>query len=173
MADASHFIAQTKPWAERYAFEFLTNRRPYSNAKFDVYWPRIVAKVRHARRERWVEQSFLSRLLFVRDDGRGTDELRSAPGVSHLLKFRVPQSAIDEMRGREVGGYVCLPEVTREPYRFKLGDRIRVPVPSLAGDVPLTALFQYKTSDTRAMVFVEMFRGMQRTEVDLDRIELV
>lgn len=170
--DGRYFVVQTKPWSERYALDFLSNARPYSEARFSVYYPRIRVECRHAGRVDVVERPFLSRTMFVLDDGRGTDQLRSAPGVSSLMHVggtvaRVTQRVVDGIRARERDGYVQLEHDEPVVSEFRKNELVRVRRVVSGRDRHFDAVFHHKTGRDRAVVFMQWMGSTRRSEVDL------
>lgn len=170
--DRRYFVVQTKPWSEAYALEFLTNARPYSDARFQVYYPRIQVEIRHAGRVERAARPFLSRTMFVLDDGRGTDQLRCAPGVASLIRVggdvaRVTQRVIDGIRSREHDGYVQLDSGEATVPEFRKNELVQVRRTVAGRDRHFEAVFHHKTGKDRAVVFMQWMGSTRRSVVDM------
>jgi transcriptional antiterminator RfaH len=123
-------VARLQPQRERLALQCLALRG------FTVYLPRIremrttsqVVGAAGMRRRRGVEveRPLFPGYLFIFIELQWYDA-RTAPGVLRILlngdqPAHVPDSVIDDIRKREVGGIVRLPK----PPRLRPGDRVRV-----------------------------------------------
>src|SRR5262245_36059117 len=108
-------------------------------AGYAVYLPRLRAhRVSHGRRIETRPPLFPGYLFVAIVVGWW--QARWCPGTLGLvmncgLPVRVPDSVLDDIRKREIGGLIELPK----PPRFKPGDRVRVLHGPLAGHVGLYA----------------------------------
>ena len=95
-------------------------------SKYQTYLPRLkIRRLVHGRRITVTPPLFPGYLFVAIQDGRWWDA-RWSPGVISLIMdgitpARLPQSAIDEIRRREVGGLIEL-----ERKGVKRGDRVRI-----------------------------------------------
>lgn len=170
--DRWYFVVQTKPWSEAYALDFLINVRPYSAARFEVYYPRVQVGIRHAGRFELAARPFLSRTMFVLDDGRGTEQLRCAPGVASLIRVggsvaRVTQRVVDGIRSRERDGYVVLEHDEPVVQEFRRNELVQVRRTVAGRDRHFEAVFHRKTGKDRAVVFMQWMGSTRRSEVDI------
>lgn len=169
------FVVNTKPGAEFYARDFLTNQRGsryMSGEPCTVYLPRIMSG--------WQARPFIPRYLFVADDGRGTSHIRNAPGVTALMRggvstmndawerisehdtgvVRVGQGVIDEMKKREDDeGFMVLDEdamavrLGREKRKVWEKDEV-FEIRDEAGMAIMAGLFKRMNGTERALVFI-------------------
>lgn len=147
----------------------------------------MLRRISHAGRIRDVERPFLSRMLFVRDDGSQIRAICSAPGVSSVMRFGSEPAVLkswvlDEIRKRETnaprpdkpsesGRYVDLeirfqPELAR---CFVVGEEVRVSGGPFYG---FNAIFEAAQDDQRrAHVAIEIFGRVSRMAMDFDQLE--
>lgn len=122
-----------------------------------VYFPKILTRRSHARRVELVERPFIQRYGFVDGDWRTA---RTAPGVSHVVASGDEvRRAADEIRSREVKGYVQLDE------GFHSGDAVYVTTLAAKG------MFAVKHGLDRAFVLLEMLGSKRIVEVSLSVLE--
>jgi transcriptional antiterminator RfaH len=120
-------VVRSEPGREATAASFLTK------SNFEIYLPRIREwRVNHGRRVATTPALF-SNYLFCRIELQW-HAVRWTVGVSGLVMnggapAKVPDSIIDELRGRERKGYVELPERPR----LRPGDPIKVTTGLLMG----------------------------------------
>src|SRR5262245_27547966 len=96
-------------------------------------------------------------------------QARWCPGTLGLvmncgLPVRVPDSVLEDIRKREVGGLIELPR----PPKFRTGDRVRVRLGPLAGHVGLYAGMKPRE---RVEVLLAILGGAQRVTLAADAIE--
>lgn len=175
------FLARTHHNQEARARDALT--QPYRACV--VYLPLTRSTIIHARRKRTVDRAFLSRYLFVLDQGQGTAVIRSAPGVASLVPrgsglLMVNQRWVDAITAREIDGtndhgepqrYVDLGEdtVVSDPRVFIPGEQVRVT------DGPF-ALFggiweRGLNNGQRAVIAVNIFGRMTPVELEPSQFE--
>lgn len=161
MSEQEWFVVNTRPNAERYARDFLASK----NFSCNVYFPVIKHQEANGK---WKVKPFLSRYLFVADDGRGVRHIRDAPGVSNLIRdvnanssAKVKVAVIDEIREREdAEGFVQLNEEIGAGWKreeFTRGQKVMML--NERGEVMFRGLFQAMSSGKRAEVFVNMMNG--------------
>lgn len=126
-----------------------------------VYFPKILTRRSHARRVELVERPFIQRYGFVDGDWRTA---RTAPGVSHVVTSGDEvRRAADEIRSREVRGYVQLDDELQEG--FHSGDAVYVTTLAAKG------IFRLKRGVDRAMVLLEMFGTKKLVDLPLSILE--
>lgn len=174
-------VINTKPNAERSAVAALSA----SFRGFEVYYPQVIRRISHAGTVRDVERPFLSRMLFVRNDGSQARAINSCPGVSSIMKFGTTLAVLgdwvlDAIRGREtqaprpdkpgeIGSYVDL-ETRYVPdlaHRFELDEEVRVTGGPFRD---FNAIFEAQDRD-RAQVAVMIFGRATRAYINLDQLE--
>ena len=116
------YVVQTHAHAETKAAAHLERQG------FASYLPRYLKRRRHARRVEIVGTPLFPRYLFVSIDREKQRwiSIRSTIGVTRLVcngdePVSLQASVVDELRSREVGGFVQL-----ERRRFSPGDRVRI-----------------------------------------------
>ena len=161
---------------ERSARDALTT--PYRGCT--VYLPLMLVTVVHARRRRVVERAFLPRYLFVLDEGQGLPVIRTAPGVSHVVRnaggvVMVAQRWIDEIRKRErpnrEGKLFVDLEPEHEPCQvtYRPNEMIRVTDGPFAS---FNGLFRRDLkSDRRAAIAVNIFGRWNDVELGYNQFE--
>lgn len=179
------FLVQTNSNAERNARDAL--QAPYRACT--VYLPLVLTTILHARQRREVERAFLPRYLFVKDEGQGLPVVRTAPGVSHVVRnaggvVMVAQRWVDEIRAREkrgeyrdkdgelvTGQFVDLDEDVKAPEvrRFVAGETVRVSEGPFAS---FTGIFnKWARPDQRAAIVVNIFGRMTPVELEASQFE--
>lgn len=174
-------VVNTKPNAESAAAAALS--APHRG--FEVYYPQVIRRVSHAGRIRDVERPFLSRMLFVNDDGSQARSIGSCPGVSSIMRFGETLAllgdwALDLIRAREVlaprpdkpkeiRGYIDLdtrymPELA---HKFETGEEVRVAGGPFYG---FNAIFEAQDR-CRAEIAIEIFGRVNRVSIDLEQLE--
>lgn len=118
----SWHVVHTQAGAEEKAARHLANQ------SFEVYFPRIRKRWRHARRTQTVARALFPRYIFVSIDleKEAWRSVKSTIGVQQIVcqgdrPLPVPQNVIDEIRAREDEEGL----VTLQSARLKKGDPIR------------------------------------------------
>lgn len=149
----SWFLVHTIPNREMFAERVLQDW-----LRCSVYLPRVAVERVRRRKLEQVVRPFFPRYAFVEDDGRGVRHIRTAPGVARVIgtedgPARVPQSVIDELRGRERDDVVQL---------WRPGQ------PVLVGG--LAAVFKERDGVKRAQVLVKLFGSEYVANVGINQI---
>lgn len=151
-------LIQTHANQERTAEAALTA----SHRSCSVYFPKILIRRSHARRIDYVERPFIQRYGFVDGDWRTA---RTAPGVSHIVASGGEvRRAADEIRSREVDGYIWLDE--QQQSGFKFNDVVFITTLAAKG------LFSARRGLDRALVLLEMFGTKKLVNVPLAYLEV-
>lgn len=176
------FLVQSHSNAERYAERSLT--APYRACT--VYLPMTLETVVHARRKKDVERAFLSRYLFVEADDAKVPAIKSAPGVSHIVRrdggsfLIVRASDIDAIRAKEVEAVGLDGKPARfvglDPRRafgdlapeYLPGEEVRVTDGPFAS---FNALFETMSNGNRAKLAVNIFGRMTPVELEMNQFE--
>ncbi len=166
--NAQWFILQTKANAERYARDAL--KAPYRGCT--VYLPLELVVVVHAGRKREIERAFFPRYLFVLDQGQGVPVMRTAPGVSHVVKCgdqpaMIAQRFIDQIEDQEAAGY----ELKHAPFvvRYSPGETVRV---NDGPFVSFNGVFErWLNGEQRATILVDIFGRPTPVELEPDQFE--
>jgi transcriptional antiterminator RfaH len=156
--------ARTEPQREAAAARFL------QLAQYEVYLPRLRAVRLRNRRKVVVNPPLFPSYLFVQITN-GWWNARWCPGVARLLSagdgpLPVPDALIAEIRARERGGLIELPQ--RDGLR--VGDRVKVTAGPFSGYL---GLFAEQRPHERVMVLLAILGGQVRTELARDAIEPV
>lgn len=168
------FVVNTKPGSEFYARDFLKqqNGSRYHGSPCEVYLPRVM--------DRWTARPFIPRYLFVADDGRGTDHVRNAPGVTGMMRggtatfnerweqvaerdrgvIRVGQAVIDEMKNREDDdGFLVLDDDELATRLGRIKKKVwekdeKFEIRDEVGNAVMQGLFKRMHGEERALVFI-------------------
>jgi transcriptional antiterminator RfaH len=154
-------VVQTEVQRERTAVEHLTR------AGFVTYAPRIKVKKRGIERTPLLFPTYVFVLI-----ERCWHDARWSPGVVRLLMdgdrpARLQDRVMDEIRSREVGGYVKL----KPPPKARKGERVRINGGRFDGFV---GVFEGQTTRERQHVLLEMLGAWRRVELGpADAVEVV
>lgn len=180
--NGQYFILQTHANAERSARDAL--QASYRGCT--VYLPLELVTVVHARRRKEVVRAFLPRYLFVLDEGQGGPVMRTAPGVSHVVRCgdrpaMIAQKFIDRIKaretearspdGRRVERYVDLDATFTPTFRdlFLHGEEVRVSDGPFAS---FNAIFdRWLSNEQRALVAVQIFGRSTPCELEPSQFE--
>jgi len=160
----SWYVVHTHAGAEEKAARHLANQN------FEVYFPRIRKRWRHARRTQTVARALFPRYLFVHIDleNQAWRSIRSTIGVLQIVghgeqPMPVPQKVIDEIRAREDDTGL----VTLDAIRLKKGDRLRV----LEGAFSeLVGIFEEAADDRRVIVLFDFLGRQVRLKAPLQAL---
>jgi len=156
--------AQLVPQRDGLALNFLRQ------AGFETYAPRL-REPRTVQGRKVVRTPLLfPGYLFVLIELQW-HKARWAPGVVRLIMDGitpavVPDTVIDSLKAREVGGLIELPK----PPRFKAGDKVRVLHGPLAGHVGLYAGMKPRQ---RVEILLALLGGSQRVTLAAEAVEPV
>ena len=156
------FVCFTKPRQEEQALQRLTAQG------YEVFLPRLVRWVRHARQWQRVSSALFPRYVFVRP-GRAQQSLapvRHTPGVTGLVSFgpelaRLSSSGMDALRHLAAALDAASPDQPFQPGTsvvFSHG-----PLQGLQGIVS-------RVADERVMVMFELLGQPQRVVVPADQL---
>lgn len=169
------YVACTKPNSERYASDFL------SRLGFSLYFPQVLVRHSHARKVSVVPRPFLPRYLFVWDDDCDLSLLRTAPGVSAILRCgesvaRISRSVVETIKSREnTDGYVQLEgakalTAAAAVLSFEKGEVVRPNSGPFSG---LNSVFETYSGEERAEIFVSIFGRATLVTMDVRQLEKV
>lgn len=177
-----YFLVQSHANAERFAQRSLV--APYRACV--VYLPMTLEIVVHARRKRDVERAFLSRYLFVEADDAKVPAIKSAPGVSHIVRrdggsFLIIRARdVDQIRDREVEAVGLDGKLARfvglDPRRafgdpapqYESGEEVRITDGPFAS---FNAIFEMPSAKDRAKLAVNIFGRMSPVELEMNQFE--
>jgi transcriptional antiterminator RfaH len=155
--------AQTEPRREEAARHFL------QLGGYTVYLPRLrVVRLRH-RRKVTINPPLFPSYLFI-EITNGWWSARWSPGIVRLLRagdapMPVPDALIAEIRGRERGGLVELPQ----PQDLHVGDPVKVTAGPFSGYL---ALYAGMKPRQRVEVLLQLLGSMQRVTLPRGAVEL-
>jgi transcriptional antiterminator RfaH len=157
--------ARTEPQREAAAVRFL------QLAQYEVYLPRLRAVRFRNRRKIVVNPPLFPSYLFIRIVNGGWWNARWCPGVARLLTagdgpLPVPDALIAEIKRREVGGVVELPQ--RDGLR--VGEQVKITAGPFTGQLGLYAGMR---GNERVLVLLALLGGQVRTELAKDAIEAI
>jgi transcriptional antiterminator RfaH len=160
------YLIFTKPLGE------ATARAHLSRQGFEVYFPRVLQRIRRAGR--WIEQvsPLFPRYLFVGLDehGQALAPVRSTVGVAGVVKFgaqytTVPDGVLRELRSRadpETGLHRL-----QQPAPFVAGSPVRIAEGPLRG---LEAAFERDAGADRVLVLLDVLGTSVPVRVPVDAI---
>ena len=162
-AEDGWLVVNTQPHKESYALENLERQG------FTVYCPKVVKRVRHARRAFDAHRPLFPSYLFVNvasTQGRWRP-VQSTFGVRTIV-FQgeqpglIPSTFVDGLRDREVDGVVIKPS-----QRLEVGQSVRVqggPLDGMAGDI-----LELREKD-RVLVLLSLMGQAVKLHVEADRL---
>ena len=138
---------------------------------FEVYLPRYLKQLRHARRTDIVARPLFQRYLFVRADIEAGHRPRvnTAPGVAYVVSFgdrptAVADTIIDEIKDREEeDGFIRL----GRGQRFAQGDPVKISDGALCDHI---GLFHCATDNDRVIILLDLLGRQTRVKVPLDSL---
>jgi transcriptional antiterminator RfaH len=143
-------LGYTNPASENRAATFL------KGAGAEVYNPKIIATVRHARTITTKDRPLFPRYLFFR--GCPLEVARNLPGIGHIVRrgrdvVVVRNGVVAQLLSMEVNGYIVLPEKppSDRAHVYRQGQRVRVKDGPFVGKV---ALFERMTDRDRVSVLL-------------------
>ena len=137
-------------------------------AGYEVYFPRLRERRRRHGRLVWATAPLFPLYVFLVVESQWYSA-RWAPGVARLIMngattpARVPGAVIDEIRQRERGGLVLLPQ--QGPH---LGDRMRILQSPFTGHL---ALYAGMAPHERVAVLLTLLGAQRRVELPGDAVE--
>lgn len=159
------YVAKTKPAAEAKALFHLVRQG------FEVYLPRYLCRISHARRVSWQPRPLFPTYLFVAPTGAGYRwrAINSTIGVSHLIcdergPVPVPQGVVEDIRQQEdKKGLVG----TGRSVPFKKGAEVQIMSGAFADHI---GWFECATDDERVVILLDLLGRRVRTTVGRDSI---
>lgn len=153
------YVVQTKVRQEQIALENL------SRQGYRCFCPRIREWRKRCGKRYLSKEAFFPGYLFVRLDLGNTDAapIRSTHGVSGLVRFGyhlqpVPEAVVETLQQHaDVEGVISV-----EPVGFKPGQQVRIEEGPFEG---LTAIFQAKKGEERAILLLGLLGSQRRVEV--------
>ncbi|MGL4264114.1 MAG: transcription termination/antitermination protein NusG [Afipia sp.] len=166
-SNSSWFVAQTQPQSEIRAGANLIRQG------FEIYLPRYLKTVRHARRVTMVKAPLFPSYIFVKiDAGQRWRAINSTQGVSRLVGHEGVPAALDanvieSLKERE--GSDGLFENVCSRARFKAGDAVKV----LQGVLDsCQGIFEAETDKERVTILLDMLGRKVRVVTRPALIEL-
>jgi transcriptional antiterminator RfaH len=159
------YVAKTQPNAE------LKARFHLERQGFEVYLPRYMRRVSHARRISWEPRPLFPTYLFVAPtpEQQRWRAINSTVGVSHLISDErgpvpVPAGIVEEIRaGEDERGLV----LTGRKVPFVKGTEVQVMSGAFADHV---GLFECMSDDERVVILLDLLGRQVKTKVRLDAI---
>ena len=159
------FVAKTHPNAEPKA-QFHLQRQG-----FEVYLPRYLRRISHARRISWQPRPLFPAYLFVTMPGAAQRwrAINSTIGVAHLISdeqgpVAVPPGIVQQIQNDEDERGLVL---TGRKVPFKQGAEVQIMAGAFADHV---GRFECATDDERVVILLELMGRQVKTKVDLDDI---
>jgi transcriptional antiterminator RfaH len=168
MTDAAKrtwYVAKTKPAAEKKALYHL------SRQGFEVYLPRYLCRISHARRVSWQPRPLFPTYLFVAptETGYRWRAINSTIGVSHLIcdergPVPVPQGIVNDIRRQEDDrGLIGTGRATP----FAKGEEVQVISGAFADHI---GWFECATDDERVVILLDLLGRQVKATVSRDAI---
>ena len=159
------YVAKTRPAAEAKA-HFQLERQG-----FEVYLPRYLRRVSHARRVTWQPRPLFPSYLFVTTspEQQRWRSINSTIGVSHLIcdergPVPVPPGTVEDIRkGEDNRGLV----LTGRRVPFEKGAEVQIMSGPFADH---TGWFECPSDDERVVILLDLLGRQVRTKVSLDAI---
>tara|TARA_R110000787_G_scaffold53045_4_gene124583 strand:- start:202 stop:720 length:519 start_codon:yes stop_codon:yes gene_type:complete len=159
------YVAKTQPGAEAKALFHLERQ------DFEVYLPRYLRRISHARRITWQPRPLFPAYLFVAlsPAQQRWRAINSTVGVAHLICDRsgpvpVPVGVVEEIRQAEDDRGLVL---TGRKVPFERGAEIQVVSGAFADHI---GRFERATDDERVVILLDLLGRQVRTKVKLDAI---
>ena len=168
MASVRWYVAKTHTNAEEKALFHLQRQG------FDVYLPRYLRRVSHARRISWQPRPLFPTYLFVTMGGpdQRWRAINSTIGVAHLIcdecgPLPVPTGAVETIRHQEdERGHV----ITGQNMVYKKGIKVQVISGAFSDQI---GLFECATDDERAIILLNIMGRQVKSRVKIDAITSV
>lgn len=159
------YVARTHANAETKAQFHLTRQG------FEVYLPRYLRRISHARRVSWQPRPLFPTYLFVRMPGpdQRWRAINSTIGVLHLIcdeqgPVPVPAGLVDELKWNEDDRGLIL---TGRKVPFEKGAEVQVMSGAFADHI---GRFESASDDERAVILIDLLGRQVKTKVRLDAI---
>lgn len=158
------YVIQTKPRQENLAEQNL-ERQGYR-----CFLPQIKQWQKTRGERRLVEKAYFPNYLFISLDLYRTNSapIRSTRGVNKMVRFGnemlpVPDTVIESIRQHSETNLAGI-----NNYDFKPGQEVHIEDGAFAG---LTAIFQEKRGENRALLLLHMLGNQQRVEIAMAALE--
>jgi transcriptional antiterminator RfaH len=159
------YVAKTQAGAETKALFHLERQG------FDVYMPRYLRRVSHARRVSWQPRPLFPAYLFVTTSPyqQRWRSINSTIGISHLIcdergPVPVPPGIVEEIRRREDDRGLVM---TGRKVPFEKGAEVQIMSGAFAEHI---GRFECATDDERVVILLDLLGRQVKTKVKLDAI---
>lgn len=149
---------RTHPNNEKIAIRNLINQ------DFSYYQPLIQERKIRRKKLHLVEQPLFPCYLFVRVEQQYRS-LNYTYGIAALISGIVRDAEIDNLKRREVNGYVQLPK----PKKYEIGDKVMINQGAFAGQQALVERMNVKD---RQRILLGLLNGSVKALVNEDEIEI-
>lgn len=165
MAPVRWYVAKTHPNGEQKALFHLQRQG------FDVYLPRYLRRVSHARRISWQPRPLFPTYLFVSIPG--SDQrwraINSTVGVAHLIcdergPLPVPAGIVDALQNEEDDRGLVM---TGRKIPFEKGAEVQIMSGAFADHI---GRFEGATDDERVVILLDLMGRQVKAKVNLDAI---
>jgi transcription antitermination factor NusG len=122
-----------------------------------------------------VERAFLARYIFLENAGVGSiSGIRRHSSITAVVRIgEIPAliagEVIDEIRSREIAGYIKLEEPAQTPCLFRPGQRVKITEGAYQG---IGGVFYRRSGEQRALLFLRWFGRTTRAEIGLSSLVL-
>jgi transcriptional antiterminator RfaH len=162
---ARWYVAKTRPNAENKALFHLERQG------FDVYLPRFLRRIKHARRTSWQPRPLFPNYVFVAMPSTNLRwrAINSTIGIAHLIcdergPVPVPAGIVEDLRHQEDGSGLIL---TGRKVPFAKGVKVEVMSGAFADHV---GRFVAATDDERVVILLDFMGRQVATKLTLDSI---
>lgn len=159
------FVAKTQPSSETKALFHLERQG------FQVYLPRYLRRINHARRITWQPRPLFPTYLFVAlsPEQQRWRAINSTVGVSHLIcnergPVSVPAGIVESIRDEEDERGLVM---TGRKVPFKKGAQVQIMSGAFADHI---GWFECATDDQRVVILLDLLGRQVKTKVKLDAI---
>ena len=159
------YVAKTRPNAENKASFHLERQG------FDVYLPRLLRRIKHARRTSWQPRPLFPNYIFVAMSTAHERwrAINSTIGIAHLIcdergPVPVPVGVVEDIRGDEDGSGLVL---TGRKVPFAEGAKVEVMSGAFVDHV---GRFVAATDDERVVILLDLMGRQVVAKVNLDAI---
>ena len=159
------YVAKTRPNAEAKALFHLERQG------FEVYLPRFLRRIKHARKTTWQPRALFPTYLFVRMSAQQQRwrAINSTVGIAHLIcnergPVPVPAAIVDDIKGHEDSRGLVL---TGSKASFRKGAQVEIMSGAFADHI---GRFVSATDEERAVILLDLLGRQVTAKVRLDSI---
>jgi transcriptional antiterminator RfaH len=180
MTDARDVLRGSEPQASEMRRWYVAKTRPNGEQKaifhlerqgFDVYLPRYMRRISHARKITWQPRPLFPTYIFVTMGGpeQRWRAINSTVGVAHLIcgeqgPVPVPDGIVTALQDEEDDRGLVM---TGRKVAFEKGAKVQIMSGAFADHI---GRFERSTDDERVMILLELMGRQVKAKVNLDAI---